>query len=561
MTRRSVVLGFAAAFIVAFVGFPLRAADEPIDYVSINRIKDQGLNSANSQVMEIASWLTDVHGPRLSGSPNIQKAGEWAVAEMKKWGLVNVALEPWDNNRNFTRGWSNDKFYLASVSPQAFPIPGTPSAWTPGTNGLVRGEAILVTETAESDLQKYAGKLKGKFVLGAAPPEVAAWWTPPATRYTIDELDRRETPVTPEFGVTPPGGRGGRGAQPAAGRQGGAGAAPGPPFNRNAFFLKEGVVAIFSTSARGHGTYTIGGNRANDPATTLPAITIPAEQYGQIARTLAKGIPVTLEADVKNTFHPNPTMFNVVGEIRGSDKADELVMLGAHFDSWHSSTGATDNAAGSAAMMEAMRILAVTKVPLRRTVRIGLWNGEEQGLNGSAEYVARHFASRGAPPAPPAGAAAGGAPAGGRGAGRGGPLELKPAHAGFSAYFNIDNGTGAIRGVYLQQNDAVAPIFRAWMEPFRTIGMTHLTISNTGGTDHQSFDAVGLPGFQFIQDGVEYNSLTHHYNLDSWERLQPDDMRKNATIAAAFAFLAANREEKIPRKALAAGGGRGRGQQ
>ena len=557
MTRRSVVLGFAAAFIVAFVGFPLRAADEPIDYVSINRIKDQGLNSANSQVMEIASWLTDVHGPRLSGSPNIQKAGEWAVAEMKKWGLVNVALEPWDNNRNFTRGWSNDKFYLASVSPQAFPIPGTPSAWTPGTNGLVRGEAILVTETAESDLQKYAGKLKGKFVLGAAPPDVAAWWTPPATRYTMDELDRRETPVTPEFGVTPPGGRGGRGAQPAAGRQGGAGAAPGPPFNRNAFFLKEGVVAIFSTSARGHGTYTIGGNRANDPATTLPAITIPAEQYGQIARTLAKGIPVTLEADVKNTFHPNPTMFNVVGEIRGSDKADELVMLGAHFDSWHSSTGATDNAAGSAAMMEAMRILAVTKVPLRRTVRIGLWNGEEQGLNGSAEYVARHFAARGAPPAPPAGAAAGGAPGGGRG----GPFELKPAHAGFSAYFNIDNGTGAIRGVYLQQNDAVAPIFRAWMEPFRTIGMTHLTISNTGGTDHQSFDAVGLPGFQFIQDGVEYNSLTHHYNLDSWERLQPDDMRKNATIAAAFAFLAANREEKIPRKALAAGGGRGRGQQ
>jgi Zn-dependent M28 family amino/carboxypeptidase len=254
----------------------------------------------------------------------------------------------------------------------------------------------------------------------------------------------------------------------------------------------------------------------------------------------------------------------VVGEIRGTDKANELVMLGAHFDSWHASTGATDNAAGSAAMMEAMRILAVTKVPLRRTVRIGLWNGEEQGLNGSAEYVAKHFASRGAAPAGAAGGAgAGGAAAGGgRGGGRGGggPLELKPEHAGFSAYFNIDNGTGAIRGVYLQQNDAVAPIFRAWMEPFRAIGMTHLTISNTGGTDHQSFDAVGLPGFQFIQDGVEYNSLTHHYNLDSWERLQPDDMRKNATIAAAFAFLAANREEKLPRKPMQAAGGRGRGQ-
>ncbi|HYN07077.1 MAG TPA: M20/M25/M40 family metallo-hydrolase [Vicinamibacterales bacterium] len=565
--RTALVLGFAAAFIVSFVGLPLRAADEPIDYASISKIKDQGLNQANSQVMEIASWLTDVHGPRLSGSPNIQKAGEWAVAEMKKWGLVNVALEPWDNNRNFTRGWSNDKFYLASVSPQAFPIPGTPSAWTPGTNGLVRGEAILVTETTEAELQKYAGKLKGKFVLGAAPPEVAAWWTPPATRYTVEELDRRETPVTPEFGVTPPGGRGGRGgAPPAGGRQGGAAGAQAPSFNRNTFFLKEGVLAIFSTSARGHGIYTIGGSRTNDPATTLPAITIPAEQYGQIARTLTKGIAVTLEADVKNTFHPNPTMFNVVGEIRGTDKATELVMLGAHFDSWHSSTGATDNAAGSAAMLEAMRILAATKVPLRRTVRIGLWNGEEQGLNGSAEYVAKHFAARGAAPAgAPAGAGgagAGGAGAGGqRGGGRGGPLEFKPEHAGFSAYFNIDNGTGAIRGVYLQQNDAVAPIFRAWMEPFRTIGMTHLTISNTGGTDHQSFDAVGLPGFQFIQDGVEYNSLTHHYNLDSWERLQPDDMRKNATIAAAFAFLAANREDKLPRKPLPAGGGRGRGGQ
>jgi len=563
--QRFLSFALASAFVVALVGLPVRAADEAIDYESINKIKDQGLNTANSQVMEIASWLTDVYGPRLSGSPNIQKAGEWAVAEMKKWGLVNVALEPWANNRNFTRGWSGDKFYLASVSPQTFAIPGTPTAWTPGTNGLVRGEAILVTETTEADLKKYAGKLRAKFVLGAPPPEVAAWWTPPASRYTIEELDLRESPRTPEFGVTAPGGRGGGGGRQAGVPGGAPGGAPqGPPFNRNDFFLSEGVVAVFSTSARGHGIYTIGGNRNTDPAKTLPAITIPAEQYGQIARTLAKGIPVTLEADIKNTFHPNPTMFNVVGEIPGTDKAGELVMLGAHFDSWHASTGATDNAAGSAAMMEAMRILKQSGVRLRRTVRIGLWSGEEQGLNGSAEYVAMHFASRGAPPPPAPDAAAGAGAGGQRGGGRGGggPLELKPDHAKFSGYFNIDNGTGAIRGVYLQQNDAVAPIFRAWMEPFRSIGMTHLTISNTGGTDHQSFDAVGLPGFQFIQDGVEYNTLTHHYNMDSWERLQPDDMRKNATIAAAFAFLAANREEKLPRKPMpAGGGGRGRGGQ
>jgi len=585
MTRqRFLSFALASAFVVALVGLPVRAADEAIDYESINKIKDQGLNTANSQVMEIASWLTDVYGPRLSGSPNIQKAGEWAVAEMKKWGLVNVALEPWANNRNFTRGWSGDKFYLASVSPQTFAIPGTPTAWTPGTNGLVRGEAILVTETTEADLKKYAGKLRGKFVLGAPPPEVAAWWTPPASRYTIEELDLRESPRTPEFGVTAPGGRGGGGGRGGrqAGVPGGApgGAPQGPPFNRNDFFLSEGVVAVFSTSARGHGIYTIGGNRNADPAKTLPAITIPAEQYGQIARTLAKGIPVTLEADIKNTFHPNPTMFNVVGEIPGTDKAGELVMLGAHFDSWHASTGATDNAAGSAAMMEAMRILKQSGVTLRRTVRIGLWTGEEQGLIGSRDYVRAHFGScndpsaagqrggarAGQPPAaapPPSAAAPAGAPAGQRGGGRGGcqtGYTLKPEHAKFAGYFNIDNGTGAIRGVYLQQNDAVGPIFREWIEPFRSIGMTAITTRNTGGTDHQSFDALGLPGFQFIQDEVEYDTLTHHTNLDSYERLQPGDMMKNATIAASFAYLAANRDERLPRKPQPQAAGRGTGQ-
>jgi hypothetical protein len=540
MKRQHVLaVGLAVALGAAWAGLPLRAADEPIDYVGLARIRAQGLSPASSQVMEVASWLTDVHGPRLSGSPNIQKAGEWAVAKMQEWGLVNVALEPWTEPLGFVRGWSNDKFYLHAVSPQAFPIPGTPTAWTPGTNGLARGPVMLITETSEEALKKYIGQLKGAFVLGAPPPDVAAWWTAPAARLTPEDLDRTETPRPPEFGVTPPGR--GRGAPAAAAPGRGGGPAAGPPFNRNAFFLREGVVAIFSTSARGHGIYTIGGNRAADPATTLPAIVIPAEQYGRMARMIARGLPVTIEADIRNTFHPNPQMFNVVGEIRGTDKADELVMLGAHFDSWHSSTGATDNAAGSAAMMEAMRILKQSGVTLRRTVRIALWNGEEQGLIGSRNYVARHF---------------------GGGGGRGGapPVALTPAHSAFSAYFNIDNGTGAIRGVYLQGNEAVAPIVRAWMEPFRALGMTHLTISNTGGTDHQAFDAVGLPGFQFIQDPLEYGSLTHHYNLDSWERLQPEDMRRNATIAAAFAYLAANREERLPRKPLpqpAAGRGGG----
>jgi hypothetical protein len=574
-----------SVLVAAAAALPLGAAGEKIDYDAINKIKQQGLNPQSSQVMEISSWLTDVHGPRLTGSANVKTAGEWAVAKMKEWGLQNVALEPWADKANqFGYGWTNDKFYMAAVSPQAFPIPGTPTSWTPGTNGLVRGEVALVTETTQEDLQKYAGKLKGKWILAAAAPDVAAYWTAPASRETAEELQRMELAgnPAPEFGTANPNaaGRGGQG-------RGGFGGAGG--FDRNAWFKTEGVAGILSTAPRGHGIYTIGGGDRNaEPAAGLPRIAIPAEQYGRLARMVAKNIAVTIEADIRNTYTPNPPMFNVVGEIPGTDKADEVVMLGAHFDSWHASTGATDNAAGSAAMMEAMRILKQSGVKLRRTVRIGLWTGEEQGLIGSRDYVKAHFggcndpsasapggASAGragaAAPAPQRGAPAAAAPAAaapapqrGGGGGRGGcqtGYTFKPEHVKFAGYFNIDNGTGAIRGVYLQQNDAVGPIFREWIEPFRSIGMTSITVRNTGGTDHQSFDALGLPGFQFIQDAVEYDTMTHHTNLDSYERLQPGDMMKNATIAASFAYLAANRDEKLPRKpAPVAASGRGTAQ-
>jgi carboxypeptidase Q len=564
MKRTIIALAVAAAA----ASFPIGAASEKIDYDAISRIKAQGLNPANSQVMDISSWLTDVHGPRLTGSPNIQKAAEWAAAKLTEWGLQHVALEPWGDRNGFDRGWANEKFYMAAVSPQAFPIPGTPTGWSPGTNGLVRGEVVLVTETTQEDLQKYAGKLKGKWILAQAAPDVAAFWSAPATRTTPEALERMELAANPgpEFGVANPN---------AAGRGGGRGNFGQPGFNRNDWFRSEGAAGLLSTAPRGHGIYVIGGNRATDPASAIPQISIPAEQYGRLARMLAKNVPVTIEADIKNTYTPNPPMFNVVGELPGADKADEVVMLGAHFDSWHASTGATDNAAGSAAMMEAMRILKQSGVKLRRTVRIALWTGEEQGLIGSREYVKAHFAAcsdptpagrgTGAPPAAPAAAPGGQQPAAGqRGGGRGGcqtGYTFKPEHAKFAGYFNIDNGTGAIRGVYLQQNDAVAPIFREWMEPFRSIGMTSLTIRNTGGTDHGSYDAVGLPGFQFIQDEVEYDTMTHHTNLDSYERLQPGDMMKNATIAASFAYLAANRDEKLPRKPMPApAAGRGTGQ-
>jgi hypothetical protein len=492
-----------------------------------------------------------------------EKAANWVVGKLKEWGLANAKLEPWANRNGFDRGWTNDKFYMAAVSPERFAIPGTPTAWTPGTTGLQSGEVVLVTATTAEDLAQYKGKLKGKWVMTQAVPDVAAYWDPPAKRFTPEQLQAMEmaTPPQPEFGVTPPGGgrQGDPGAQAAPGRQGGPGAPQQPAAGgrggqgaanaRNEFFRTEGVLGTISTAPRGHGIYTIGGNRAADPATTLPAVVIAAEQYGRIGRMLAKNITVTIEADIKNTYYPNPPVFNVVGEIPGTDKADEIVLLGAHLDTWHAATGAADDGNGVAAMMEAVRILEATGVKLRRTVRVGFWEAEEQGLIGSREYVSMHFASR-----QPAPGAAGAPPAGG-GGGRGaaqGPLQLKPDYDKLSVYFNIDNGTGALRGIYLQGNDAVAPIFREWMEPFRSLGMTTITSRNTGGTDHQSFDGVGLPGFQFIQDAVEYNTIVHHTNLDTYERLQPRDNVQMATIVAGWAYLAANRDEKLPRKPMPA---------
>ena len=543
---RGLVLAAGTAALAATL--PLGAASETIDYDAIAKIKEQGLAAQNSKVMEISSWLTDVLGPRLTGSPNTQKAGEWTVAKMREWGLQNVSLESWTDRGRIPRGWTNDKFYMAAVAPQAFPIAGTPVAWTPGTGGLVRGDVILVTGTSQEDLQKYKGALRGKWILTQPAPDVPALWAAPATRRTTEELEQLALATQPrtEFGVISP-------VAPLSGRFSatGRGQALSAAASRTEFFRTEGALGTLSTTARGHGIYVIGGRADSDPDKTLPSIVIPAEHYGRLARIIANGLPVTLEAEIKNTYHPNPALFNVVGEIRGTDKADEVVMLGAHFDSWHASTGATDNAAGSAAMLEAMRILKQSGVTLRRTVRIGLWTGEEQGLIGSAQYVAAHFASRRpVPPGPATNAASqpGQAAAGGGRGGSAGPLETKPDYAKFAGYFNIDNGTGAIRGIYLQGNEAVAPIFREWLEPFRSLGMAHLTIRSTGGTDHQSFDRVGLPGFQFIQDQVEYNSVTHHTNLDSYERLQPDDMMKNATIAAAFAYLTANRDDKLPRR-------------
>src|SRR5438874_2282891 len=502
-----------AALMSTLVGLPL-AADWPvaekIDLDAVYRIKEEGLQ--RSKVMELESYLTDVYGPRLTGSPNIREAADWAQKTRKEWGLMNVHLETW----HFGRGWQNHRFVASAVTPRAYPLIAYPKAWTPGTNGPIAAEAILADVQSEKDFDAWRGKLRGKFVLTTAMRTVEAHFTAPAHRYTDGELADLSK-------------------QPAAVAGGGR----GPAFRalqefmqkRAQFFASEGVAALIDPSPRGDGgTVFVGAppGVSRDPSKPLqpPQIVMAIEHYGRIARTLEKKIPVTLQMDIENRFYDaDQSSFNIVGEIEGTDKADEIVMLGAHFDSWHSGTGATDNAAGSAVMLEAMRILKQSGVKLRRTVRIGLWTGEEQGLLGSKAYVKEHFAD---------------------------PqnMQLKPEHAKLSGYFNVDNGTGTIRGVYLQGNESVAPIFQSWMEPFRNVGMTTLTIRNTGGTDHLSYDAVGLPGFQFIQDEIEYDTRTHHSNMDVYERIQADDMMHNAVIVASFVYNTANRDEKLPRKPL-----------
>jgi len=488
------------------------AADWPlterIDLDAIYRIKEEGLQ--RSRVMEITSYLSDVYGPRLTNSPEIKEAAEWAQKTMREWGLSNVHAENWP----FGRGWQNKRLIALAVAPRAYPLIAYSKPWTPGTNGSVTAEAVLAVITSDSDFATWRGKLRGKFVLTMAPREVPAHFDAPGHRYTDSELA--------DLAQQPPVGRGrGRGNFQAQ-----------QEFNKKRlqFFIDEGAAALLDFSRGDGGTIFVQAPQgvSRDPRSLLqpPQVTLAVEHYGRIARTLEKKIPVTLQLDIDNQFFDaDQHAFNLVADLRGTEKADEVVMVGAHFDSWASGTGATDNAAGSAVMMEAMRILKASGVKLRRTVRIGLWSGEEEGLLGSKEYVKAHY----------------GDPA---------TMQLQPEHAKFAGYFNVDNGTGQIRGIYLQGNEAAAPIFQSWMEPFRNMGMTTLAIGNTGGTDHLSFDAVGLPGFQFIQDEVEYSSRTHHSNMDVYERIQAQDMMRNATIVASFAYAAANRDERLPRKPL-----------
>ena len=510
--RRGLLSAALAVALAAPSLVPL-AAQERVDADAVSKLRAEGFE--RSQIMEISSWLTDVYGSRLTNAPSTRAAADWTVKKLGEWGLSNPRLEKWGP---FGVGWSNERTAVHVVSPTAFPIIAYPSAWSPGTKGAVRGEVVLFSADSTADFEKYRGKLRGRVVLSQPARELAARFDPLAERYSPAKLDSiaKAEPSS--------GGRGGPDARER--RRLAAEAARA----QNAFLEREGALAVLLV-ARGDGgtVFTNNGSSRNpDSLIKTPTLHVAAEHYGRLVRMVEKGVPVTMELDVRNTYHRNDlSSYNIVAEIPGSDPAlkDEVVMLGAHFDSWHSGTGATDNAAGSAVMMEAVRLLQATGMKPRRTVRIALWTGEEQGLLGSRAYVREKFGTAEAP---------------------------KPANEKVSAYFNLDNGTGAIRGVYMQGNEAVRPIFQAWLAPFRDRGATTLTLDNTGGTDHLAFDDAGIPGFQFIQDPIEYGTRTHHSNMDTFERLQAEDMKHNAVVVATFVLHAANRDQKLPRKPSAA---------
>jgi carboxypeptidase Q len=508
------------------------SAQEKVDLETISKIRYEGFH--NSKIMEIASGLMDQIGPRLTGSPNMKKANEWTRDKLKDFGLVNSHLEPWEP---FGRGWSNDYVNVRMVSPDITTLIAYSKAWAPGTEGTIRGKVIRVNIRTPQDLAKYKGKLAGKIVLAGDDPEVKPSVDPLSERLNEKSLADIEHYQIPSERVNP------------AFRE----FAQRARFQRqiNKFLEEEKVLAVIdhSRGAIGGGTVFVqqAGSYKVGQTVGTPQITLATEHWTRIARILAAKKEVELELNVKNNFYDGPesmTQNDTIAEIPGTDKKDEVVMLGAHLDSWHTGTGATDNGAGSIVMMEAVRILKALDLKPRRTIRIGLWSGEEQGLLGSEWYVQHHFGSRPESKDPER---------------KGdpsvrnrvnGPMTVKPEQAKVSVYFNVDNGSGKIRGVFMQENAAVQPIFEAWMKPFHDLGMDTLTMRNTGGTDHLSFDATGIPGFQFIQDPLEYDTRTHHSNMDVYDRLQPEDLKQMAVIVASFVYMAAQRDQMFPRKPI-----------
>jgi len=514
---------------------------ETLDYEMYGKIRTEALN--HSKVMEYASALMDGIGPRLTGSPNMQKANQWTRDQLTAMGCVNSHLEDWGE---FGMGWEQENTWVRMASPDKAVFIAQAAPWSPATKGPVVAAAVWVDIKDESDFERFKGKLAGKIVLLGEMREVKPVDRPLFTRYDDAEIKKiEEYPVRAERQAP----NIQRYIQRAQLRE-----------KTGQFLATEQVLAVLLPSRDGENGGGSGGtifddNGAalgnfvyqHDHANPLPIAVTAIENYGRVYRLLKANVPVTLELNIDTKFTGDHQHgFDTVAEIPGTDPKlrDEVVMVGGHLDSWASGTGATDNGAGSVVAMEVMRILNTLHVKPRRTIRIALWSGEEQGLFGSHGYVAQHFGTIPHSTEPDQLKL----PEFFRKVS--GPVQVKPEQEKVSGYFNVDNGSGKIRGIYLQGNGAVGPIFEQWMEPLKDVGVTTITLQNTGGTDHLSFDAVGIPGFQFVQDPLAYETRTHHSNMDTYERLQANDLAQAAFVEAIFVYNTAMRDQMLPRKAF-----------
>jgi hypothetical protein len=516
-------------------------ATENLDLTMYQRIREEGLS--HSHVMEYGSGLMDGIGPRLTGSPNLKKANEWTRDQLTAMGCSNAHLEDWGE---FGMGWRQLNTWVRMSAPDTAVFIAQALPWSPSSHGAVSGSAVWIDAKDEKDLEKFKGELAGKVVFFGAMREVK-----PVDKPLWERRDDANLKSTVEYPVHV--GEAERGFQDFIRRL---------EFREKAgkFFADEHALAIVIPSRDGRNNGGSGGTIFDDGgagmgwftykrehAEALPVVVTAIENYGRVYRLLKANVPVNVELDVETEFTGDHEHgFDTIAEIPGTDPKlkDELVMVGGHLDSWASAAGATDNGAGTIVAMEVMRILNALHVQPRRTIRVGLWTGEEEGEFGSYGYVKQHFGYVPLSTAPdqlalpdflrkPAG-----------------PPDLKPDQQKISGYFNLDNGTGKIRGIYLQQNAAVGPIFQQWMEPLKDLGVSTITMRDTGGTDHEAFDSVGIPGFQFIQDMLDYGSRTHHSNMDTYERLQPDDLAQAAVVEAIFVYNTAMRDQMLPRKPL-----------
>jgi carboxypeptidase Q len=529
-----VLLSFSSsqdrASAVASIDRPDRA-----DTRIVNRIWEEGVN--RSQIMATLSYLTDVIGPRIPGSPAMTKAYNWTSAKFKEWGLENIAVEPCGE---FGPGWSNEYVSVHLTAPAYQPILAYPVPWTLGTKGKITGQPLMAIIRTKADMEKYKGKLKDAIVFTQQPKKTHPSFEPSAKRYSDADLkELTETPIP---------------AKPKI--EGGARGGDLKWEDLVEFFRTEDVgVLVESSSGRSdYGTVHVDAYRGNgkDHLTPnqSPRIIMAAEHYARICRIMDLKVPVTVEIEIRNRFYDKDREgYNVVAEIPGTDKKDELVMLGGHLDSWASGTGAVDNGAGSSVVMEAMRILKALGVKPRRTIRAALWTGEEEGFYGSRGYVFKHFGDTDkktlAQPNWDAYERNWRSPLGDSK-----KLMAKPDYYKISGYFNYDNGSGRIRGIYIQENFEVRPIFEEWMKPLRDLGMTTIALQPTEGTDHLPFDYIGIPGFQFIQDPLDYFPGLHHTNQDIYDHCVAEDLVQSAIVMAAFVYQTAMREEMLPRKPL-----------